>query len=521
MESSGNWPEIVSQKNARIAELEALVKYYEDQLSLLKHRQFGARSEKSEYDFSQISIFDEAEATADEDVSEPELIEIEKHYRKRTRLTTDRLPDNLQVEIVEHVLPAEEQICPECGEDMHVMGKETRRELVIIPAQVKIREHVRRVYACRDCEHDECGVPIRKAPLDEPVIKGSFASPEAVAHIMCQKFVMGTPLYRQEQEWNRQGIMLSRQTMSNWLIKATETWLEPIYDALHEIVCNMKILHADETTLQVLHEPGKTPQNKSYMWLYRTSGDTKNHIVLYDYQPDRRAKRPKEFLAGFKGYLHTDGYDAYHGLPEDIVVVGCWAHVRRKFDEALKIIPEKDRIGTEAMHGKNFCDRLFAFEREFAKLPADDNFKARHEARVKQSKPVMDEFFAWATKITALPKTPVGVAVRYALSQRKYLEQYILDGRLEISNNRAERSIKPFVIGRKNFLFANTARGAKSSAIMFSLIETAKENGLNPFKFLTHVFKNAPNWDIRNNTDMLQFLIPHLIPDALRDELSN
>lgn len=517
MENSEKWSEIVSQKNARIAELEALVKYYEERLRLSKHRQFGASSEKSEYDFTQISIFDEAEATADENVPEPELIEIEKHYRKRTRLTTDRLPDNLPVEVVEHDLPAEEQICPECDGNMHIMGKETRRELVIIPAQVKIREHVRKVYACRDCEHDECGVPIRKAPLDEPVIKGSFASPEAVAHIMCQKFVMGTPLYRQEQEWNRQGIMLSRQTMSNWLIKATEAWLEPIYDALHEILCNMDVLHADETTLQVLHEPGKTPQSKSYMWLYRTSGNTKNHIVLYDYQPDRRAKRPREFLSGFKGYLHTDGYDAYHGLSEDIIIVGCWAHVRRKFDEALKIIPEKDRLGTEAMHGKHFCDRLFALEREFASLSPEERLKQRQEL----SKPVMEEFFTWANKTTALPKTPAGAAARYALSQRKYLERYIEDGRLEISNNRAERSIKPFVIDRKNFLFANTSRGAKASAIMFSLIETAKENGLNPFKYLVYVFKNVPNWDVRNNLSMMEFLIPHLIHDTLRAELSD
>lgn len=498
----------IAALKSEIAELKMLVKFYEEQFRLSKHRQFGSSSEKSEYDITQLSIFDEAEATADVNMPEPELIEIEKHYRKRTRLTTDKLPDDLPVEIVLHDLPAEEQVCPECGGGMHVMGKETRRELVIVPAQVKIREHIRKVYACRDCEHDECGVPILKAPVDEPVIKGSFASPEAIAHIMTQKFVMGIPLYRQEQEWNRQGIMLSRQTMSNWLIKATEDWLEPVYDALHEIFCESEVAHADETTLQVLHEPGKTPQSKSYMWLYRTSGDTEKHIVLYDYQPDRKAKRPIEFLKGFKGYLHTDGYDVYHKLPGNITIVGCWAHVRRKFDEALKIIPEKDRLGTEALHGKHFCDRLFALEREFAKLPQNGDFKARYEARMKQSKPVMDEFFAWAAKVSALPKTSVGAAARYALSQRKYLERYLLDGRLEISNNRAERSIKPFVIGRKNFLFANTPRGAKASAIMFSLIETAKENGLNPFKYLMHIFQNAPNWDIRNNVNMLELLMP-------------
>lgn len=211
-----------------------------------------------------------------------------------------------------------------------------------------IVEHVKYVYACRDCERDSYGVPIVKAPMDEPIIKGSFASPEAVAHIMTQKFVMGIPLYRQEQEWKRQGILLSRQTMSNWMLRCSEDRLEPIYEALREIMLEYSsALHADETTLQVLREPGKAAQSKSYMWLYRTSGynrhgvRTPTPIILCDYQPDRKALRPREFLSGWSGYLHTDGYAGYHSLPEDIVIVGCLAHARRKFNEALKGIAEK------------------------------------------------------------------------------------------------------------------------------------------------------------------------------------
>jgi len=496
--------ENIAQLKNRIAELEALVKFYEEQFRLAKHRKFGASSEKSEYDSVQLSIFNQAEATSDANIAEPELVEIEKHYRKRKRLTTDRLPDNLPVEIVEHSLPEEEQICPECSGNLHVMGSETRRELIIVPAQVKIREHIRKVYACRDCERDECGVPILKAPKDEPVIKGGFASPEAVAHIMTQKYVMGVPLYRQEQEHKRNGIMLSRQTMSNWLIRATEDWLEPIYDAMHEILCTHEVLHADETTLQVLREPGKAAQSKSYMWLYRTGSDAAYPIVLYDYQPDRRAKRPEEFLKGFKGYLHTDGYDGYRKLP-NVTIVGCWAHARRKFDEILKTLPEKDRESSSALRGKRYCDKLFDLERSFAEMSA----KQRFEKRKKLSKPIMDEFYSWVQNLNATPKTGIGNAVHYVLSQKKYLERYMLDGRLEISNNRAERSIKPFVVGRKNFLFANTPRGAKASAIMYSLIETAKENGFNPFAYLTYIFQNAPNWDVRNNIDMLDILMPY------------
>ena len=494
------------------AKLKTLVKYYEEQFSLNKHRQFGTSSEKSEYDLKQLLIFNEAEAAADANVPEPELVEVERHYRKRTRLTTDKLPDNLPIEVVEHDLPANEQICPECGGDLHVMGRDTRRELVIVPAQVKIREHVRKIYACRDCEKDECNVPIVKAPVDEPVLKGSFASPEAIAHIMTQKFVMGAPLYRQEQDFKRNGILLSRQTMSNWLLKATEDLLEPIYNVLREILCNYPVLHADETTLQVLCEPGKTAQSKSYMWLYRTSGDARHPIVLYDYQPDRKTQRLADFLKDFKGYLHTDGYASYHKLPEHIIIVGCWAHVRRKFDEALKALPEHDRDGSNSLIGKRYCDKLFDLERGFADMPADVRFEKRQEF----SQPVMEEFFAWANALNPTPKMGIGKAVHYALSQRKYIERYLMDGRLEISNNRAERSIKPFVIGRKNFLFANTPRGAKASAIMFSLIETAKENGLNPFAYLTYVFTEAPKMDIRNNIDALQSLLPHFVPERLK-----
>jgi transposase len=392
------------------------------------------------------------------------------------------------------------------------MGKDIRREFKLIPAKAVIVEHVRYVYSCRECEKGACNVPVVKAPIDEPVIKGSFASPEAVAHIMTQKFVSGVPLYRQEQEFIRNGIGLSRQTMSNWILKCSEDWLEPIYTKLHEMLLKQEVLHADETILQVLHEPGKAAQSKSYMWLYRTSGDAKTQIVLYEYQPDRRGKRPKEFLAGFKGYIHTDGYSGYHSeLPEDMVIVGCWSHARRKFDEAIKGLAEKDREGSLAQKGKRYCDKLFKIEKVLKDVPYQD----RYDERQKQAKPELDEFLSWLKSIRPAPKSALGKAVNYALEQWKYLERYILDGRLEISNNRAERSIKPFVIDRKNFLFANTIKGARGSAVMFSIIETAKENGLNPYAYLTYIFKTAPNLDLKD-PEMLKTLLPDHTPDECK-----
>ena len=318
---------------------------------------------------------------------------------------------------------------------------------------------------------------------------------------------MGIPLYRQEQEWNRCGINLTRQTMSNWLIKATFDWLEPIYDVLKEILCTHKVLHVDETSLQVLREPDKPPESKSYMWLYRTSGDTNNPIVLYEYQPDRKAEHPKLFLKNFTGYLHTDGYDGYHDLSDTVKVVGCFAHSRRKFDEAMKGMPKKDQADSLAMIGKRF-DKLFLLERDFSDLTAEERLQKRREL----SKPVFDELYRWLNSLNPPPKTGLTAAVVYMRNQREYLERYLEDGGLEISNNRAERSIKPFVIGRKNWLFANTPRGAKASAILYSIIETAKENCINPYEYLTYIFKNAPNWDILHNPDFLDLLMPWNAP---------
>jgi len=501
-----------------ISELTAKVEWLMEQFRIAQHRQFGASSEKSADDgFGQINLFNEAELASDILVPEPELVEIEKHFRKRKNMVNaDKLPANLPVETILHELPEEERVCPECEEHLHGMGKETlRRELKLIPAKAVIVEHTRKVYACRNCEKDECGIPIVKAPVSNPVIKGGFASPEAIAHIASQKFVMAVPLYRQEQEWNRYGIELSRQTMSNWLIKATFDWLEPIYDSLSELLCLRSVLHADETSLQVLQEDGKPAKSKSYMWLYRTSGDTDSPIVLYEYQPDRKAEHPKRFLKNFSGYLHADGYNGYHDLSDHIQVVGCFAHVRRKFDEAIKGLSKKDQTNSTAGIGKRFCDTLFSLERGFVGLTTDEMFKKRQEL----SKPVFDELYKWVGTLNPPPKTGLHTAIVYARNQREYLGRFLEDGRLEISNNRAERTIKPFVIGRKNWLFANTPRGAKASAIMYSIIETAKENGLNPYEYLTYIFTNAPNWNIRNDYDRLDCLMPWNAPAACKAKM--
>ena len=297
-------------------------------------------------------------------------------------------------------------------------------------------------------------------------------------------------MYRLEQEFNRQGLKLSRQTMANWLLNTSEKWLRPVYDTLREQFRKESVLHADETTLQVLKEPGRSSASKSYMWLYRTSGCAKQAIVLYEYQSTRKAEHAEAFLQGFNGWLHTDGYQGYHKLPENIRVVGCWAHARRKFDEALQTLPKEKQKDSPAAIGECYCSRLFKLEEAFAKLTPEE----RYEKRLEQEKPVLDALLSWANEmqVKTAPKSAMGRAIHYLLEQWPYLTRYLEDGRLELSNNRAERSIKPFVMGRKNWLFANTPGGAQASSVIYSLIETAKENGLDPYRYLLWLLQNAP-----------------------------
>lgn len=344
------------------------------------------------------------------------------------------------------------------------------------------------------------------------VIPGSYASPEAIAHIAVQKYVMGTPLYRQEQELNRSGVMLSRQTMSNWLMWISEHWLAPIYEVLHQQLLQRQVLHADETTLQVLHEPGKKAQSKSYMWMYRTSGDAEHPIVLYEYKADRKAENAEKFLSGFSGWLHADGYQGYHRLTENISVVGCWAHARRKFDEAVNALPKPQQTGSATLEGQQYCTKLFAIEKELADLTPEE----RYTQRLEREKPILDAFLAWSETKKAAPKSALGKAIYYLHEQWPYLMRYLEDGRLELSNNRAERSIKPFVMDRKNFLFANTPGGAQGSATIFSLIETAKENDLDPFRYLVWVLSEAPAMASTGN-DWAEKLTPPHAPESCRN----
>lgn len=485
--SPAQWQALLDKKEAEITALQHQVDWLTQQLRLMRGRRFGAGSERTVELLDQISFFNEAEAYAEPTASEPEPEE-NLHRKKKQKGKRELDLSQLPTERVIHELPEEERVCPECGGLLHPCGQEIlRRELVYIPAQYKVREHIQTVYSCRQCEKTGQSVPMKKSNVPAPVIPGSgLASASLLAHILNSKYTLALPLYRQEQEFARLGVPISRQTMANWIIYIYQHWFSEVFQAFRRELIKNEILHADETSLMVLQEEGRKAQQKSYVWVYRTSGDAKHPVVLYDYQPSRSGTCASSFLDGFHGLLHTDGYDGYHcKLPPEITVVGCWAHMRRKFADTMKSMPKDVRERSPAQAGLEYCNRLFALEESWEKqsLP----YAQRYQLRLEKSKPVAQAFFAWAKaeqKKNPVAKSMLGTALTYAINQENWLMNVFLDGRLELSNNRAERAVRPFAIGRKNWLFCNTPNGADASAAIYSVVETAKANHLRPYRYI-------------------------------------
>jgi len=478
-----------------VAELSALVEHFKELFQLSQQQRFGASSEKTLLGMEQLSLF-HAEQAVPPPATEIKTEEISYTRKKRPVGKREADLSALPLEVIEYDVPEAGRVCPQCGDAMRGIGVDVRDEIKIIPPQVIHVEHRRKVYKCGHCDKHADKTPIVKAESPNPVIKGSVASASAVAYVMSQKYLMHLPLYRLEQDFKRQGVAINRQNMANWVIRACEDWLQPIYDRMKRQLLAHDVLHSDDTGVQVLKEPGKTPQAKSNMWMYRTSGDSKTPVAFYEYQPSRDGEHPENFLKGWAGFCHTDGYAGYHSL-ENVTVVGCWAHVRRKFNDAFQITKAPD---SPAKIGLDYCNRLFELEREFGNMSSGERF----EARLERSKPVAEAFFAWAGTVCVPPKLAITRAVTYLLNQREWLMNVYLDGRLELSNNRGERSIKPFVMGRKNWLFSNSVAGVKASAIAFSIIETAKENGLIPFEYLRFLLEELPN----TTTAQLENLLP-------------
>jgi|LSQX01.2.fsa_nt_gb transposase len=510
--------EQLKRQNAALLEQ---LEHYQQQFRLLQKKMFGSSSEKNIVMPEQLSLFNEAEITADEKIDEPTIEEI-TYTRRKAKSTKEENLEDLVTEVVLHDLDEAQKICPDCDNQMQEIKTENRYELKIIPAKVEVIKHITPVYACNSCDGKDFSTNFAKSKDYEPFLPKSSASIETVAWLLEQKYSLGMPLYRLEEQVKQMELTLSRQTMSNWLIKTAKLYIRPVYDYLYQKLLTQKHLHADETTLQVLNEPGRTAQQKSYMWLFRT-GRASPPIVLYNYQTTRASKHPVKFLTGYSGLLQIDGYQGYNQLPKSIELAGCWAHARRKYTDILTSLPKgtntKDSLAAKALE---MIGQLYGVERMLSKKyesNLDEQALADiHQTRQEQSKPVCDEYFSWCKVNRGRTTGSLRKAIDYSLNEEKKLRVFLDKSICEIDNNRAERSIKPYVMGRKAWLFSGSAQGADSSAMIYSLIITAKENKLRIYDYLVYLFKHIAASRIDPNSLDLEPLMPwsETLPEQLR-----
>jgi len=475
--------EMVLSLQSQVKNLTAEKHHLIEQFRLAQQQRFGASSESHP---AQGDLFNEVETELDvvEDTVESTPTTAKKKPIRQ------KLPKDLEREVIIHDLSDEEKACSCCGHQLHQMGESRSEKLEFIPAKVKVIEHVRLKYSCRTCEKEGVSTKVKSAPVPPSPIPKGIATPSLLSQIITSKYQYALPLYRQESLFKQYGIALNRKTMSEWMMKCSELF-KPLYEKLQEILLQQHVIQADETTLKVIKEE----KAKCYMWLYCTGTDAPTqsnipNIVLFDYQSGRAGQCAVDYLGGYNGYLQVDGYAGYDKT--SATLVGCWAHARRKFKEA-EIAQPKGKTGKANM-ALNQIQKLYRLEIALKDKSAAQKYQGRQE----KAKPLLAQFYQWLEKANVPPKTALGKAIQYCKNQKHKLNRYIEDGDLNIDNNRAERAVKPFVIGRKNWLFSNTANGARASAMHYSLIETAKANGLIPFDYLMHCLEqlSQPEIDI-------------------------
>ena len=495
----------IQEQQAQIEELKRRLEHMNEVFANAQRARFGQSSEKQNYVLGkdQLSLFNEAEKEQDHKAEEPtpDTILIPAHERKKKRSQAEML-NHLPEEEVLLEIPEDERICGKCGGKMKPIGKKfLRHEMQIIPKQIKLLAYYAVTYACDHCEKDTGFAHMISVKPPVPLMKHSLASPSTVAYIMTQKYVDGLPLARQEKIWAREGISLSRATMANWVIQCAQTWLKPLYKHMKQELLTHSVIHADETVVQVLKEDGKPATSESRMWLYASAALLRHQVRLFEYQPDRSGKRAESFLRGFTGCLVTDGYAGYN-LVKDVTHCGCWAHARRKWREAM---PDGATVKTsKAAVGYQYCNRLFAEERKCAVYQP----KYRQEYRQNRELPILEEYFAWLKTVHPEKGSKLEEAVRYSLNQKQQLMAFLENGEVPISNNLAENAIRPLTLGRKNWLFCDTPKGAEASAIVYSMVETAKANGIEPFTYLQHVLVELPYLGKNHSHEELESLMP-------------
>ena len=492
-----------------------------EQLVLSKKNRFGRSSEKME-DPNQICFmevngtivfFNEAEAVCNLEAPEPEELELKKvKPKKQAGKRTADLSD-LPVQRVDHYL-TEEELTAEFGKNgWKQLPDMISRCYQFVPAKVEVEEHHIGVYSSKVDEH------MVKAPHPRNLLRGSLVSPSLAAAIINGKYVNAVPLYRLEKEFERYGLAIPRQNMANWMIRLGEGYLGIMYDYLHSLLYEYHVIQADETPVLV-NKDGRPAGSQSWMWVYRSGFmQQERQIILYEYQKTRNASHPRKFLKDYTGICVTDGYQVYHTLEkerEDLKIAGCWVHCRRRFNDALEIVPKAHRKESVLYLIMNQIRAIYREEGKLSDLSSEDRLTQRQLV----VKPLVDAFFAYLKQISS--KTPqngkVKDAFTYALNQERYLRVFLEDGDVPIDNNASERAIRGFCIGKKNWEMIDTINGATSSAIIYSIAETAKANNLKPYDYFEYLLTEIPKHEEDTNTGFLEALLPwsETLPEHIR-----
>ena len=505
-----SFEELKTQKEKDRKLLEERADLLEEQVKILLKRLYGSSSEKTKKEMDGqvvmeevVRLFNEAEVFEVEETEDNDLPPKARKTKKGHQLTD--IFTNLPEREVLYQIPEEDRVCSECGYELQVVGvRHNRYEIEYIPSRVNLLNIKQETCSCPRCSKEKGETVFVEPEVPEPVLQHSYASASSVAQVMYQKYVQAVPLYRQVKDWESMGVELNRGTLSSWVVKTAHEWLFPLLDEFKESLNQEAVLHADETPVQVLNEEGRANETKSYMWVL-SSGLQSDHPVRYfEYAPSRSQAVPERLLSGYRGYLVTDDYSGYNSLRE-LRRCSCWAHVRRKFVEVPTSQKDKRSSSIAGKALKSIND-LFALERTLSVMSSDE----RREVRLREAVPILESFWALVEAYApqVLPRSMLGRALSYAQNNRDRLMTFLEDGRIEISNAVAENAIRPFAVGRKNWLFAGSPKGAQASACVYSLVETAKANALDPLLYLRTLLEEIPGSDYRSNSLTMEKLMP-------------
>lgn len=515
-----NQDAIILEKEELLRRQEIMLENMTQALLYARKKLFGASTEVTSKMTGQMTLFETNQELAEEFAKVKQTHTVKSHTRvARQPGIREEMLAGLPTEIEEYIINSQET-CTVCGSELKVIGKSLiRTEVEYVPAKLIVKQIVQQVAKCTKCgtkDSEHTKDHFQAAAIPTAILPHSIATPSLVAQVMYQKFAMGVPFNRQENDYYRMGLILSRRNMANWTIRCCEEWLNPIYDRIHAELMTCDILHMDETRIQCNKEEGKKAGSDSWMWVIQSGANESIKATFFHYSRTRSGDVPKNLLADFEGYLTTDAYAAYEKV-EGIKRNLCWAHLRRYFVESIPLDSQGKEIpGSKGAEGREYVNLLFKLEEKMADL----DYKEKKETRQTASRATLDAFWTWVEETSAKPTTneKLTKALCYAQNQRKYLETFLEDGRLEISNNLCESHIRPFATARKAWLFADTPSGAKANAVMYTLVETARANEVNVYEYLNYLLEQMPQTDFYKHPELVDAYLPWSseLPDKCR-----